>query len=248
MIVSVKDIRGDIVRGSDGDIGKVVDVFFDDDRWTIRYFVVETGDWLKGRRVLVSSNSLGQSQWKDKVIQAPLSYDQVRNSPDINTRQPISRQLEMEFNRYYRRPFYWGGDAVYGMGMTPGADAVARVAGDEMEEREREIETGQGAQESHLRSANDVIDYGIHARDGDIGHLSDFLFDTDMFRINYMVIDTSNWLGGKKVTLPPSWVAKVDWTEKHIYVNLNRDTIKNSPDYDIASLNRDQRETAEAKR
>ncbi len=248
MISSIKDIRGNIVRGADGDIGKIIDVFFDDDRWTIRYLVVETDQWLKGRRVLISPGSLNKVEWKQKVIESPLSYDQVRNAPDINTAQPISRQLETEFNRYYRLPFYWGGDAIYGMGMTPGSEAAATIAGDQMEERQREIETGQGAKQSHLRSANDVIDDGIRARDGDIGKLSDFLFDTDTLRINYMVIDTSNWFGGKRVTLPPSWVTKVDWTEKRIYVDLNRDTIKNSPDYDLATLNRDQRETAEAKR
>ena len=78
MINSVKDIRGNMVRGTDGDIGKIIDVFFDDDRWTIRYLVVETGEWLKGRRVLVSPASLGQSEWKQKVVESRLSYDQVR--------------------------------------------------------------------------------------------------------------------------------------------------------------------------
>ncbi len=244
MITSVKDIRGDTVRGTDGDIGKVTDVYFDDDKWTIRYLVVETGNWLKGRVILISPVSLGESRWREKSISAQVTRDQVRNGPDINTKVPISRQLEREFNHYYRLPFYWGGDAVWGQAMTPGAAAAATVAGNILEERERDIETGQGAQESHLRSANNVIGYSIHARDGDVGHLDDFLFDTETFRINYMVIDTSNWIGGRKVTLPPSWVAKVDWTEKHVYVNLNRDTIKNSPDFDLDTLNKDARETA----
>ncbi|MGE5139867.1 MAG: hypothetical protein ACM3JD_10415, partial [Rudaea sp.] len=61
-------------------------------------------------------------------------------------------------------------------------------------------------------------------------------------------LDTGGLFGGRKVTLPPTWVTKVDWTEKHIYVDLNRETIKNSPDFDLETLNKDARQTAEEKR
>ncbi|MGE5139998.1 MAG: PRC-barrel domain-containing protein, partial [Rudaea sp.] len=114
MIVSVKDTFGKTVRGTDGDIGVVTDVFFDDDRWTIRYLVIETGEWLNRREVLVSPASKLQGIGEGGVIGAQLSRDQVRNGPDIDMHKPISRQLEIEFNRYYRLPFYWGGDAIFG--------------------------------------------------------------------------------------------------------------------------------------
>ncbi|MEP7246109.1 MAG: PRC-barrel domain-containing protein [Gammaproteobacteria bacterium] len=50
MTVRVTALKGSRVRASDGEIGKVTDVYFDDEDWVVRYLVVDTGDWLIGRR------------------------------------------------------------------------------------------------------------------------------------------------------------------------------------------------------
>lgn len=50
---NAKDLIGHAIHATDGDIGKVVDLYFDDERWAIRYLVVDTGGWLTGRKVLI---------------------------------------------------------------------------------------------------------------------------------------------------------------------------------------------------
>ncbi len=236
MIRSVKKTIGNTVQATDGEIGKVVDCYFDDKEWVLRYFVVQTGDWLGGREVLISPISMTVADWSGDQVRTRLTLDQVKNAPDINTKAPISRRVEMEFHQYYGFPFYWGGGAIWGPGMTPGALAAAAVTAPVLEQEE-EAERLENSEESHLRSAEVVTGFTIQARDGDIGHVSDFLFDDESFRINYMVVDTGNWLPGRKVIVPPTWVTKVDWATKEVWVDLKRETIKGSPEFDLAALN-----------
>ena len=51
MLDCVHHLDKSTVTASDGVIGHVKDVFFDDIRWTIRYLVVDTGHWMSGREV-----------------------------------------------------------------------------------------------------------------------------------------------------------------------------------------------------
>jgi len=62
MLRSVKEIHGCTVVASDGDIGAVDEVYFDDVEWKIRYLVVETGNWLTERRVLISPHSVQHTE------------------------------------------------------------------------------------------------------------------------------------------------------------------------------------------
>ncbi len=240
MIRSVKKTIGDTVQATDGEIGKIVDCYFDDKEWVIRYLVVQTGDWLGGRQVLVSPISITVAEWSGDQVRTTLTRAQVQKAPDINTKVPISRRVEMDFHKYYGFPFYWGGGAIWGPGMTPGALAAAALTAPVLEQEE-EAERTEHSEESHLRSAEVVTGFTIQARDGDIGHVSDFLFDDESFRINDLVVNTSNWWSGKKVIVPPTWVTKVDWATKEVWVDLKRETIKGSPEFDLAALNQARR-------
>ena len=58
MLRRISTLKGLTVRAIDGEVGSVYDVYFDAQHWTVRYFVIDTGTWLSGRRVLVSPMSL----------------------------------------------------------------------------------------------------------------------------------------------------------------------------------------------
>ena len=66
----------------------------------------------------------------------------------------------------------------------------------------------------------------IHATDGEIGHVDDLLVDEHTFAVQYLVVDTSNWIGGKWVAISPSAARKVDWGKLRIDIDLTRDQIK----------------------
>jgi hypothetical protein len=85
--------------------------------------------------------------------------------------------------------------------------------------------------DERLKSAKDVAGYHIHARDGQIGHVEDFLFDDVTWAIRYLLVDTSNWIGGRAVLVPPSWAGHIDWIRQELVVKLTRQAIRACPPY-----------------
>jgi hypothetical protein len=87
-----------------------------------------------------------------------------------------------------------------------------------------------------LHRINKLRGLHLHARDGEIGHVDDFLVDEHTWTIRYFVVDTSNWVGGRSVLVSPSVVSGVDWVKARIDVSLTRDMIKQGPSADTADI------------
>jgi PRC-barrel domain len=84
-----------------------------------------------------------------------------------------------------------------------------------------------------------VLAYYIQAHDGQIGHVEDFIVDTEAWAIRYIAVDTGNWWPGKKVLVAATWIEYVDWAESLVHVDLSRDQVKGSPEFDTtAPVNR----------
>lgn len=249
MLRSLKDLENYKISATDGEIGKVKDFYFEDDAWVVRYFVVDAGTWLTSRKVLISPISVHHPDWLERTLPVSITKEQVKNSPDIDTDKPVSRQNEEQYMGYYGYPTYWGGVGMWGEGLYPYA-MVPGYAGDGMGhvERERELEAylrNERARhrndDPHLRSCNAVTGCHIHATDGEIGHVSDFLVDDETWAILYLIIDTSNWWVGHKVLVAPPWIKGVHWNDQTVAVDLSHEAIKSAPPYDSTSdLGRDQ--------
>jgi hypothetical protein len=232
MFYSVKDLKGYAIGATDGAIGTLDDFYFDDESWTVRYLVAETGSWLLNRKVLISPVAFRTVELSKERLEVTLTKRQVEESPDIDTDKPVSRQHEASYFDYYGYPYYWGGPYLGG----PLAYPVPSDAEQEREDKERAKR--EDAYDVHLRSANRVISYHIKATDGDIGHVADFIIDGDTWEIRYMVVDTQNWWPGKKVLIAPQWIDRVSWDDSTVYVDLSRETIRNGPEYHPEALDR----------
>lgn len=233
MLRSTRHLKGFRIGATDGDIGHVDACYFDDASFTVRHLVVDTGSWLAGRKVLISPMALREIDWDRGRINAALIKAQVEQSPDIDADRPVSRQEEIVYHRYYGYPSYWTGSYLWGAYPYPYPfPSPGRAMGLEQEGR-WDWEVGQGG-DPHLRSSAAVIGYHIAATDGAIGHVEDFLVDDATWAIRYMIVDTRNWWPGKKVLVSPEWIARVDWNESKVHVDMTRTQIKNSPEYDAS--------------
>ncbi len=250
MLRSANELEGYAVDATDGVIGHVKDVYFDDKAWVIRYLVVETGGWLSSRKVLVSPIAIGTPNWNQRLLPASVSQEQIRKSPDIDTDKPVSRQHEIEYSTYYDYPYYWGGAGLWGAGMGPGLmlpgsgglDSVYPTAGssEEQHERARRESARHEHDDPHLRSCNAVKGYHIHAKDGHIGHVADLLVDEQTWAVRYLVVDTSNWWLGHKVLIAPQWILDTNWADESVTVSMTRQAIQDAPVYDPqAPMSRD---------
>jgi hypothetical protein len=241
MLRRMKDMEGYSIGATDGIIGRVKDYYFDDEAWVIRYLVVATGAWLSSRKVLISPMAINQPNWSEKIIPAAITQEQVRNSPNIDTDKPVSRQQEEQHLEYYRYPYYWSGQGVWGAGAYPNVMQPGLGSGWSAEQyREAETKCAPGKfgrpqnEDPHLRSGNAVMQYYVHAADGDIGHVQGILIDERTWAIRYLIVNTSNWWLGHEVLIAPAWIANVNCADSKVTVDLMRQEIKDAPRYDPA--------------
>jgi hypothetical protein len=225
MFKTATELKRCSLRAWDGDIGRVKDLYFDNLHWALRYFVVDTGKWLKHPAVLISPESVLAPEWDNHVLPVELIQEQVRQSPPPESDLPVSRQYEAALRKHFGWPPYWG--ALYGevaggvtVGGMPPPPSVAPVTEAEL------------AGDTHLFSTNAVTGHHVLATDGEIGHVSDFLIDDLRWTVRYLVVDTRNWWPGKKVLLSPWWTSDIDWPLRRISLDLTREAIRNSPPYD----------------
>jgi sporulation protein YlmC with PRC-barrel domain len=220
MLKSVSRMKDLTIHASDGEIGRVEEFYFDDETWTVRYLIVNTGGWLSGRLVLISPMFLLRADWETAQLHVALTTKQIENSPDIDTQKPVSRQHEAEYMDAFNVPYYWGG------GPYP-----AGLAGTAIPIPARAVEAERESADSHLRSTTALKGYHIEASDGEIGHVEDFIVDTDTWSIRYLEVKTRNWLPGKKVLISPEWIETVSWLDSEVSVGLLQETIKSAPEY-----------------
>jgi len=232
MLNSVRHLSGLSVAATDGEIGHVNEAYFDDQRWAIRYLVVETGNWLSGREVLISPYAVKQPLRAAGPIDVNLTQQQVKDSPATDVHQPVSRRHEREYLRYYDYPAYWEGGDMWAMSALPQVPlpmTTPALTDAELQAREASVPP----EDMHLRSSAAVTGYDIQASDGSIGHVKDFLFDGASWAVRYLLVDTRNWWpGGKKVLLATPWIDRIDWAEKTVYTTLTRAQVKASPEYE----------------
>jgi uncharacterized protein YrrD len=233
MQYNINNLIGYNLEATDGEIGKVEEFYFNDETWTIRYMVVKTGGWLSGRKVLISPDAVLKDSWQKESLPVNLTKEQVSSSPEIDTDKPVSRQQESELYGHYNWRPYWGS------GFYAGGGGMWNILNEyPIIDEEITVETGvHSADDPHLRSTHAVTGYHIHARDGEIGHVKDFIVDDQTWQILFFVIDTHNWMGGKKVLIPVQHIKELQWENSKIVTDMSVDAVKDCAVYHQSAFN-----------
>jgi hypothetical protein len=244
MLRTIENLSSYQIAANDGELGRLADFYFDDEKWAVRYLVVDTGTWLPRKHVLISPISLSDIDWHNRHIRVGLTKQQIKNSPDADCAKPISRRYETEFNAYYGYPYYWSTSGVW-----PGALYPSQLARGPAADRVRAPEERQTQlEESHLRSVHEVKGYHIAAADGDAGHVDDFVVDDQSWEIPYFVVDTSNWPGGRAVLMPTDIITDISWHPSLVHVSATREDIREARVFDRAALKRLANDNGKARR
>lgn len=227
---SVNSLIGYKISALDGELGKVNEFLFDDLTWSIRYLVVKTGGWASKRMAIIPRSALGVIDWESQTFKVNLTVEQVRNSPDIETQRTVFRQHEIELLNHYGLPIYWG-DGRYDDNI----NAIPLASSNDVKKiKNNDNSINKLNDDPHLRNTKIVAGYHIHAIDGKIGHVEDYIVDDEKWNICSLIIDTHNWLPGRKVLILPLWIYRIDWEENIVYVNLSKEKIENSPEFNPA--------------
>ena len=232
MLRSIYETIGYKLKAGDDVFGKVRDFLFDEDQWTIRWLVADTGSWLPGRKVLISPITLGDPDWNAGQFPVRMTREEIEKSPGLDLDAPVSRQYEKRWLDEYGWPYYWGpglmagGGGVWAGAMEPQALLM------QQQREDKDYDATPEEEDDVLRSVTGVLGYHLQAADGDCGHVEDFIIDETTWTIGYLVVDTRNWLPGRKVLIAPAWMQSIDWADRVVTCGLQQEQIKNSPEYD----------------
>ena len=227
MLQNIRQLYGNKLAASDGDLGHVKDFYFDDMNWVIRYLVADTGSWLTGHLVLLSPHAFGKLDQDEKTLHVNLRKTQIEVSPSIDSHKPVSRQYEIDYFAYYSWPPYWNGDALWGISDYP---VILQPTKKEMEIQKKI----HHRDDKHLRSIQEVTGYHIHSIDGEIGHVSSFLVDDMSWAIRELVIETGHWCSGKEILISPSKVNRISYEEAKVFVSLTKSDIQQTMENEVS--------------
>jgi hypothetical protein len=232
MLWDASVINGYAIEASDGRLGTVSDLLFEDVGWVVRWLVVDTGNWLPGRKVLLPLSALGHPDRALRHFPIKLTMQQVKDSPNVDADLPVSRQIEAQVHDYFGWDPYWGGSflPMSNAMATPFVAPLYEPGSNPHDAARADVQPNE--RDPHLRSIATVTGYHIHATDGEIGHIEDFLVDDAGWSIRYIKIDTKNWWPGERVLISPRSVQEIDWVGKLVHINVSRQRIKDAPPFD----------------
>lgn len=231
MLKNLKPLYGDKLGALDGNVGHVKDFYFDDQNWAVRYVVADTGSWLTGRQVLLSPHAFGSLHQAGNLLLVNLRRKQIEDSPSIETHKPVSRQYEEEYHRYYDWPFYWQGGSLWGASHLPTSELPVSLPPSEQATAEN---TPSGCPDAHLRSTQAVGGYHLHASDGLIGHVCDFLVDPQTWAIRELVIKIGHRFSGKEVQIPTSQVERISFDASTVFVGMTQQAVERNTTFQLA--------------
>ena len=228
MLHNIKSLIGYRLEATDGDIGKVTEFYVEDTSWLIRYIILETGNWLLHRKVLIAPQAIVKGQARIRTFPINLNKKQIRTSPDIDTDKPVSRQQDMELYGHYA--LQWSGSGFYAGGLEENLSMNPII--DEKIMKEADSKDKRSEDDLHLRSTKELIGYHIHSTDGDYGRIGDFILDETNWQINYLVVYAHELFGGKKVLMETGQIKEIQWEKSKIMVNLSTQEIEDCPPFD----------------
>ena len=209
MQLSINSLLGFSVYASDGEVGKIEETYFDDRNWMIRYLVVQTGQWLSGRKVLISPLAFDRSKWEGGTFPVSLTKKQIMNSPDVNTNGPLSLQHTKSLNEYYLwQPF-------------TDNEFYVPVHGDPPDLTEKPPVNTSSADNIHLRSTRETRGFRIYATDGEIGFVHGFIVEDESWKIIYLLVVAKSIFGDQKILISVQDIRKVKWNESKIYLDIS---------------------------
>jgi hypothetical protein len=193
---------GSPVEATDGEIGSVRNFLFDDQSWKVRYLVVDVGNWLKRRDVVLPITALDRPDRANRSCHVHLTKEQVRNSPDVDAEKSVSRQQEIAMRDYFGPLASWV-DSEFGISSMPTGMKYPLHTPEVL----------------HLRSTSHMLGYYVWATDGDFGILEGFIMDEASWHLGYLNVKSGDWLQNRSVLVPTRWVQSVSWAEFRIHLH-----------------------------
>jgi hypothetical protein len=210
MLRIASDLLGRRVLARDGVVGSIGDLVFDDERWCMRYIVVNTGS----RSAVVSAAAVIPDVDPSSPMRVGLSRRQIDASPNVNADLAISRRGEAELALYYGQPCYWRGPFLWGMALYPRVIPWGAV--------ESESASHARPDETHLCTLREVIGFSVESGDGVVGSVDDLVIDSYTWGIVRVVSDSNQSRPGRLGLVMSDRIVGIDRISRTMRVDCRR--------------------------
>lgn len=217
MRTNLKALYGFGLMALEGKIGTVEDYYIDDHSWIVKFMVVDTGEWLTSRRVVISTQSVEDIDWELSRFHTRLTREEIQASPEIDTEQHMGPEHEEILVRHYHLHSHWPEAGMFGIPPFIPATPIFK------EPLEKELQR----RKSRLVVASEVMGCSVEATDGHLGTLEDFMIQAG-WQIGEIVVRTGGSILGKKVWVPLTHIAMLDWEKNTIKMNFSQKITKRS--------------------
>lgn len=219
MKISLRHIIGFRLSTKDRVKGKVLDFFFDEERWVVRYMEADQGKILPNKKVLVPRALLDEPDWEKENFNVSLTRKEFDKCPAMDENKPVSREYEARLLSHLQMKDYWTVAPPAPTGMTYPVRPIEPPAA---QIKEEDIDT-------NLRSFNEILGYKVLALDGKYGELTDVIVDDEDWQILYMVISD----GGidHEIMFPISSVKEISYKDQTVSLDTKIRDLKNAPEF-----------------
>lgn len=222
MLFAANGLIGFPLSATDGRIGSVKDFLVDERGLRVRWMVVDTGDWLPGRKVLIHPLAVQRLQVPEKpafpmldsgsrlVVSVNLTRRQIEASPEAREGEPVTEELENRLSEHYG----WNPISRSDEDTEPGPSG-AEPLGDRP-----------------LASAAAIKGMAVQGVDGEIGLVDNVFLDDIRWTVRYLVVARRAWLSTKLVQAPISAISAIDWRGRTVRLDLARERFDSAPQWD----------------
>lgn len=209
MLRSMNALAGYTVQTTDGELGTVGDILFDEKTWSIAYLILRIPDTPTGLKILPPT-TMGRPDADRRVLPVAYSRAQIYKSPNVNLEEMVARHRMVDVSRHH------GSD---GEGLAMSEELASSLL--------ENVETSVGASslfdddDPHLRSPRELLHFSVQALDGRLGHISDMILDDTQWTLHSMVVDPGQHVAIQHpLLISPGHIRSVIWAEARVEVDI----------------------------
>ncbi|MCF3942003.1 PRC-barrel domain-containing protein [Oceanobacillus alkalisoli] len=223
------------IDATDGEMGKIKDIYIDDNDWKIRYAIVDTRKWLPERKVLLPPSIFIGVNPENESMEVEYDKSTIKNSPPVPEGTDLTRDKENQLFKYFGWTRYWSDDVILSGEKRP----LGRVGSNEEEWYERmedplydadEGELRRHHRDNNLRSHEEIMNSRAHGKNGKLGKVVDFIYDDD-WKVKYIVLTSNNVMTNDYYPYPIERITSVDWFEGDVYLDETVEQFANKTNY-----------------
>lgn len=219
MLRGIRSAIGNVLKTDDGITGRITDFYFDNHNWVVRYIAVEITGQKKSKYMLISNRDIvGKPDWEKGELKVRLSRKMVENCPDINMNRTVLRGEEKKLGEFFGWPAYW--EKAVGYDRVPVPAAVINKG----------ALSRNPDEEAQLLSFMKIMGSFMHAKDGAIGRVEDFIVDARHWSISYMAVRRDVSFFKKTLIIALNWITDMDRESREMTSELSLKQVETVPD------------------